>query len=157
MTRHANDMQASPTHLWCCGNAYSYSYLILAVKMNITWWFFFLLCTSAWLLSLLSVGLFVHQYHLSVQNKAQKEGILQLRVTIKQLSATIEQLRAKVVKLQEENGHLRNGSSSWDRLWLGVISVVVEGVATGVTNGVAVPITSLCQTITNFLHPAFAN
>ena len=123
--------------------------------------YFFLHCTSAWLLSLLSVGLFVHQYHLSVQNKAQKEGILQLRAKIKQLSAKIKQLRAKVMKLQEENGHLRNGSSSWDRLWLGVVAEVVTGVATGVatgvTNGVAVPITSLCQTITNFLHPAFMN
>ena len=62
---------------------------------------------SVWLLSLLSVGLLVHQHHLHVENKAQGEEILHLQSTIVQLQEEKQHLRGQNQYLQEEKQHLQ--------------------------------------------------
>ncbi len=60
----------------------------------------------AWLLSLLCVGLLVHQYHLS-ENKAQQEEIMHLRVTTVKFQMENQQLQKEKQQLQEENQQLQ--------------------------------------------------
>ena len=62
---------------------------------------------SVWLLSLLSVGLLVHQHHLHVENKAQGEEILHLQSTIVQHQEEKQHLRGQNQYLQEEKQHLQ--------------------------------------------------
>ena len=89
---------------------------------------------SVWLLSLLSVGLMVHQYHLYVENKAQREEILHLRSII--------------VQLQEEIQHLR-GENTWSK----VVFYTAHGVMAGIAGG-AKP-TTLYQAASSSLYYIF--
>lgn len=94
---------------------------------------------SVWLLSLLSVGLLVHLYHLSAANKSQQEEILQLRTKIEQL--------------QEENQQLRDGT--WTKVLLCATTAVgATSVMAGVATGAVAP-TSLYQIATNILYRMF--
>ena len=91
---------------------------------------------SVWLLSLLSVGLMVHQYHLYVENKAQREEILHLRSII--------------VQLQEEKQHLR-GENTWSKVVFCVTTA--QGVVAGIAGG-AKP-TILYQAASSLLYYIF--
>jgi hypothetical protein len=94
-----------------------------------------------WLLSLLSVGLLVHQYHLSVENKSQQEEILRLRATI--------------VHLQEENEYLRDGSSIWNKVVFCVTTANgITSIVAGIARGATVPTTPY-QAANNILYQVF--
>ena len=94
---------------------------------------------SAWLLSVLCVGLLVHQYHLSENMH---------------LRATIVQLQNENQQLQNENQHLRDGST-WNKVVFCVTTANgITSIVAGVASGAFSP-TSMYQAAINIFYQVF--